>query len=201
MSKNYSVFSKEYETLFEQNFLTFCKKVRKTHKPEYINKEYSLFFPSCGTDQKSEVDFIIYGQATNRWPIKFFVNDDINSKSLTSKAKKFSNTKYETEENPLDWLNNEWDSETRKDGYNPEPSFFWNVTYKLINKYYNDNINSRDWCKKMIWSNLMKIAPAEGKNPYGVYGKRRWIRGNFRLSSLLSFLKKSLKMYSQNLLS
>ena len=44
-------------------------------------------------------------------------------------------------------------------------SFFWNVTYKLIARYYELDENGRDWAKKIVWSNLYKIAPTERKNP------------------------------------
>ena len=49
--------------------------------------------------------------------------------------------------------------------YSTFRSFFWNVTYKLICRYYDLDKNSWDWSRKLVWSNLYKIAPAEGKNP------------------------------------
>ncbi len=166
--KNYSVFSKEYETLFEENLTSFCRNIKKTNNPKYINKEYSLFFPSCGTDKKEEVDFLIYGQATKEWKPIFRVIDSKFS-SLVQSAKEFSNTYYPRENSPLDWVNKIWNEKMCR-------SFFWNVTYKLINCYKKglknipaqkeDWLYKDDWYNNMIWSNLMKIAPtSERRNP------------------------------------
>ncbi len=191
--KNFSVFSKEYETLFEKNLSTFCEIIRKKNKAAFINKEYSLFFPSCGTDKKEEIEFIIYGMATNRWPVKFRVDSDKDFKSLTLKAKEYSNTMELDEDNPLDWLNNEWDKEKRKYGYDPERSFFWNVAYRLINQYYDYDIYSKDWCKKMIWSNLLKIAPAEGGNPYGALWEAQMSKDQFHVEFSVELFKKEIQ--------
>lgn len=49
--------------------------------------------------------------------------------------------------------------------YSTFRSFFWNVTYKLICSYYELDEDSWDWSRKLVWSNLYKIAPAERKNP------------------------------------
>ncbi len=167
--KNYSVFSREYETLFKENLTAFCKNIKDTNKPNYANKEYSLFFPSCGTDKKKEVDFLIYGQATKEWKPVFQIIDSGFS-SLVKNAKEYSNESDFGECSPLDWVNKKWNT------YRMYSSFFWNVTYKLINCYKNGVKNipiqkegwlyKEDWYNNMIWSNLMKIAPtSERRNP------------------------------------
>lgn len=157
--ETYSLFSDQYNKLFVENYKFFAENIKKTGKSDLIDKQYSLFFPSCGSKDKNEVQFLFYGQATNGWTPTFEVNkmeDD-----LLEKAIEFSNTTDVGEYCPLDWINKSWS--TRK----LYRKFFFNVMYKLANKYNNRGIDDKSWCKNIVWSNLMKISPAAGGNPYG----------------------------------
>lgn len=160
---SFSLFSNEYLKLFEKNYISFCRNIKKIGNNHYINKKYNLFFPSCGSSIKNDIQFLIYGQAPNgKWTPQFSVNKQIQ-KNLISEAENFSNTTNEGEVCPLDWVNKNWSN--RKKGFHLSSSFFWNVTYKLINKRINNNVNDEKWCKHLVWSNLMKISNAVGGNP------------------------------------
>lgn len=140
-----------------------------------LSREQSVFYPSIGTKQVNDVDFLIYGQAVKQW---FPLTDDYKQNDFIKKAIEYSNAHFE-EHSPLDWVNVYWSKSTYKEFATTEErrkfyepvnymccrSFFWNVVYKLINKYYGFDENSWDWSKKLVWSNLYKIAPAEGLNP------------------------------------
>ena len=158
--ENFSLYSKEFEFLFEENLRQFSEKIIKTDDPALIRKQYCLFFPSCEANSKKDVEFLIYGQATNGWKPKFTVK--LHKKDLVREAIEYSNTTDKGEYCPLDWVNKRWNEQSI------HASFFWNVIYKLINQYYKYPDDSHDWCKHMIWSNLMKISPAKGGNPYGI---------------------------------
>jgi len=172
MEKSFSFLSKEYDRLFLKNLEMFCKNISK--KESYQNRKFSLFYPSFGTNDK-KIDFVIYGQATKGWTPEFEIDKKINYKKLVDEARIFSNTIGEIERNPLDWVNINWSEKTKKEynkhknliiDYNANRSFFWNVTYKLISDYYDElDRNSPDWSDKLVWSNLMKIAPTERLNP------------------------------------
>lgn len=84
-------------------------------------------------------------------------------KDRLQNALKFSNEFYSEENhNPLDWVNVYWSkgyynkfakSITAKNfyeemSYQAFRSFFWNVAYKLICKYYPLNFETLDWTKK-----------------------------------------------------
>lgn len=173
---NYSLLSSTYEKLFQENYETFCENIRQIGDEYYLNKEYCLFFPSCGSTKKENIKFIIYGQAQNKWTPNFHINEDF-SPNILKKAIEWSNIPDDGNQNPIDWINKEWYKATRKYGYHPHRSFFWKVSYKLINCYNNGikhlpdedtkSLDSDDWCNYLIWSNLMKIAPADGGNPTG----------------------------------
>jgi hypothetical protein len=49
---------------------------------------------------------------------------------------------------------------TAKNDYNVRDSAFWRVIKNISQKVYGTH-----WCPKIAWSNIYKIAPAEGGNP------------------------------------
>ena len=157
--ETFSLFSEEYNSLFIRNYQQFSENIKKTNKNKLISKVYSLFFPSCGSKKKEDIQFIIYGQATNGWNPVFKVVHP--SKHLLHAAIEYSNTTDPEEICPIEWVQKKW---TEYKLYN---SFFWNVTYKLINRYNKEEDESNVWVNHIVWSNLMKISPAEGGNPYG----------------------------------
>lgn len=166
---NYCLLSEDYDKIFKKNIEVFKKNNEGT-------KEYDVFYPSFGITDKKECDFIVYGQSIKGWTPQ--ITDKVDIDELTQCAKNFSNGYFEGH-TPLDWINIYWSSSTYKTHivtkeekefypeikYSACRSFFWNVTYKLISKYYNYDYNSWDWSKKIVWSNLYKIAPSERKNP------------------------------------
>ena len=175
--KIFSFLSKDYDKLFQQNVEKFCANMKRQDS-SYAKKEYCLFYPSFGNSVKNQLDFIIYGQAVNGWDNQFKI-DSFNGSKLTKNAKEYSNTVDDNENTPLDWVNVNWSSGTKAKflqtvkrkkhpavfDYNASKSFFWQVTYKLVSDYHKLSRNNPDWSGKMVWSNLMKIAPKEWANP------------------------------------
>jgi hypothetical protein len=180
MNKTYNSLSSDYDELFIQNIMEFKKQAEK-------NRKFAVFYPSFGTPKDQNPEFLIYGQAVKGWSPVFNSSDKINKKKLLKDAIDYSNDFYIKENHsPLDWVNVYWGknyyrkfviTESEKEFYPPMKfstfgSFFWNVTYKLICQYYHFNENKWDWSKKIVYSNLYKIAPSEGKNPE--VEERKW---------------------------
>jgi hypothetical protein len=157
--KVYNELSKQYDSLFLSNLQRFIDGIKNT---DYFLKDYVTFYPSFGVIKDKPVEFI---------------NDVII-------AKQFSN-KYPDNSNftPLDWVNVNWSSsefgyylknhidvaqffrnENTNNSYKAYRSFFWNTVYKTVSDYYQLQRGSIDWSKKIVWSNLYKIAP-DGANP------------------------------------
>lgn len=174
--KPYKHFSEEYNSSFFENIKIFNKAAEKGAE------DYCAFYPSFGSEGK--VEFIIYGQAVKGWEPKFKPTEQIEESSFLKKSIEYSNSFYTDEggksHSPLDWVNLRWSPGIYKQlsgkekKYYSDPawgdyfafrSFFWNVTYKLIVKYYDLDENCHDWAEKIVWSNLYKIAPAERQNP------------------------------------
>ena len=160
-NESYNFSSPKYENLFRQNYLSFCKNIKQRLDNYYLEKKYCLFYPCCGSNDDKKIKFIFYGQAVNGWDgekcnLHFKVTDIENS--IAQNAKEYSNPIEVTETN-LEWVENKWTT------WSMYRSFFWNVCYKLINRSNCVPDNNSDWHRHLIWSNLMKVAPAEGGNP------------------------------------
>lgn len=165
----YNQFSQDYNALFEDVISDFSLHFSNQH----YGKEYCAFYPSFGTKPNEKCEFIIYGQAVNGWPSKFNLGEEINTSNIEDyiiKSNSYLNSKNHS---PLDWVNIQWcksvfeqhlQDENISDFYYYENlyfacnSFFWNVCYKLISDFYGFDRGTFQWSKKMIWSNLYKIA-------------------------------------------
>lgn len=173
MAKTYNTLSSDYDKLFIRNIEEFKKQA-------YKNRKYAVFYPSFGTPKGDKTEFLIYGQAVKGWGSVFNSSVELNKEQLLREAIDYSNDYYqERNHSPLDWVNVYWGknyyrrfvtTQAEKEFYPPVSyslfrSFFWNVIYKLICRYYGLDENGLDWSKKLVWSNLYKIAPAERKNP------------------------------------
>lgn len=171
--KNYNCLSDSYNELFIRNIKEFKVKAKK-------DKKYSVFYPSFGSPKNENPEFLIYGQAVKGWEPVFNVSEKFQQQAILKNSIIYSNDYYiEKDHSPLDWVNVYWSksyfkktvtTKSEKEFYPPISystfrSFFWNITYKLICRYYELNEDSWEWTKKMIWSNLYKIAPFENKNP------------------------------------
>ena len=143
----------------------------------YVNN-----YPSFGFKPDEVCDFIVYGQAPLGWGTGFSLSDTIDLNEIFESM--YCSNRYPegSDHTPIDWVNVLWTNGTidfftsnnlelqeyYKDGiangYRAYRSFFWNVIYKLISDYYKFDRSSRDWSRKLLWSNLYKIAP-EDANP------------------------------------
>lgn len=169
----YNQFSVAYNVLFQESIQSFKEAVGSDRK-------YAVFYPSFGIKPDEHCNFLIYGQAVNGWSPDFNTHDRIDYKQLLQDSIEYSNSYYKKKNHsPLDWVNIYWSNssynEHVKTGeeiicypkleYRVFRSFFWNVVYKLVCRFYDIDTESFDWSKKIVWSNLYKIAPKEGGNP------------------------------------
>lgn len=176
LTKAYNYLSEEYNTLYLENLKEFQKNATDLGNDE---TNFIHFYPSFGTKKNEPTDFLVYGQATNGWS-SFFDSDkevDFNNviKGIIA-SNRFLESKNFT---PIDLVNAKWSNAIYnklcnednsisqffgENKYRFHRSFFWNVIYKLVSDYYSFDRESWDWSKKIVWSNLYKIAP-DGQNP------------------------------------
>lgn len=176
--KLFNSLSDKYDYLFLKNQQEFINKIKGT---DYYAKDYVTFYPSFGVKQTEQIDFVFYGQAVNGWGSWLDENPSIDD---VKDAKQFSNQyPNNTSFTPLDWVNVKWSNDelayhvkenpeaatffTGNEGnkkYRAHRSFFWNTIYKTVADYYKYERGGLEWSKKIVWSNLYKIAP-DGDNP------------------------------------
>ena len=174
--KIYNQFSQEYNELYLRHIHDFQHRyLAESPKDEY----FVDFYPSFGIKRHEQCDFLVYGQAVNGWGSGFRIKAKVEPSRLQNSIA-FSNEYYmEGNHTPLDWVNVQWDNSTfqkyresksaqefyKDSGYRCYRSFFWNVVYKVISDYYPSvDREGLEWSKKLVWSNLYKIAP-DGRNP------------------------------------
>lgn len=175
MENLYNQFSKEYNTLYLENILQFQKQAQELN---FGDKCFVDFYPSFGIKENETSDFLIYGQAVNGWGSGFNLSERVYDEKIKHSIQSSNEIPAESDHCPLDWVNVQWsnssylkiqDDKLRtfySGSYRTHRSFFWNVTYKLICDYYNIDRNSWDWSKKLVWSNLYKIAPDKANPDY-----------------------------------
>lgn len=176
MTKIYNQFSKNYNKLFKENLILFQKNILKENPN---NARFNVFYPSFGIKANKFSDFLIIGQVVNGWRTGFDLTEKINENKIKESIMDSNCYLSEMGHNPIDWVNVCWSnsiySEHTKDKkskdfyaelykYRAYRSFFWNVTFKLISDYYPLDRESWKWSKKIVWSNLYKIAK-KNKNP------------------------------------
>lgn len=173
MNKNCSHLSKD----FNNEFWNYISEFKNNSGNVY--QGYDVFYPSFGTKDYAGCDFLIYGQSIKGWQPSLKELDKLNKDEFIKSCISYSND-YAEGHNPIDWVNVLWSNETYNKNvlsqadrefygetdYRTSRSFFWNVVYKLVNRYKNiSDDNSFEWSNYIVWSNLYKIAPSAKTNP------------------------------------
>lgn len=152
--------SQEYNQLFISYLNHFYAKYLNkmwSRKEAAIQDEFNLFYPVIGKDFHKEKNILLVGQATNGWDNKFKVVDifEKDHSKMVNEAANFS--QEDGSKCPLEWINEDWTK------YSLYRSFFWNIIYKVVKSFYSKTDDN--WNNIIAWSNIMKIAPAQGGNP------------------------------------
>lgn len=172
----YNKMSASYDKLYKRNILNF----QDILEPVWQGDGWFVdFYPSLGIAANEACDLLFYGQAVNGWVTGFDLYGEITKDKISHSI--LSSNRYFKKQNhsPLDWVNVKWSNSTFNliiedpdarhfytDGsnYRTFRSFFWKVVFKLTSDFYGLKRESFDWSKKIVWSNLYKIAE-DGVNP------------------------------------
>lgn len=165
----YNRLSADYNQLYMENITAFQSAMDMMC---YEGTKYIDFYPSFGVEKNEAVDFLVYGQAVNGWSSSFTSNEVITKEKVERSIEASNQMPEGIADCPLDWVNVMWSNESYQKiignkeleelytgNYRANTSFFWNVVYKTVNKYYDYPSDSFSWAKKVVWSNLYKIAP------------------------------------------
>jgi hypothetical protein len=134
--------------------------------------EVTGFLPMIGRVYRGQL--MVVGRAVNGW------TDGITPKTLRDDARRreYAQQVYNSvTENmatkcPMSWVTAYWGvtdywGVTEEKNYNTRRSAYWRVIRAVVSRLNIANVNDDEnpWPSHLIWSNLYKIAPAEGGNP------------------------------------
>ena len=173
----YNQLSPVYDKIYLQNIQNFQDRLEKTWEGD--DSWFIDFYPSFGIKRNEKCDLLFYGQALKGWAAGFDVYTETPQDKILNSV--FTSNKYfaKLSHTPLDWVNVRYSNSTfnsiaadkeadlfYSDGtnYRTFRSFFWNVVSRFTSDFYGLDRDSWDWSKKIVWSNLYKIAP-DGENP------------------------------------
>lgn len=112
-----------------------------------------------------EGDLLVVGRAVNTWDgLQFYPDDLRDGKHATAFADQILRTATDgTGDNgPMKWVSDDWGA---SEGYNTRRSAFWRIAYSTISELSSEKGAGNEWAERLAWSNLYKLAPAEGGNP------------------------------------
>ena len=161
-------YNEDYKSLFLENLKIFIKKIKTEENEKLIKKKYGLLFPMLGKNFLSSPDLLVFGRATNGWETKFCISNKIDLDGLIKNS--IDSSTEVGNKCPLEWLWNGYNgykgTTGKKEEYNFRKSSFWRVINKIVIEKFNRT--DKNWTHQIAWSNLYKIAPAEGGNPSNI---------------------------------
>lgn len=130
------------------------------------NKKLTLQFYSKG--KLFDGKLMIVGRAVNGWDdeCEWFHGDYKEALPINLVTKAYNKSL----DNPLKWVTDMWGLNKKNENgeklYNTARSPFWQLTKNVLKHITpEDEWNEENWSSKIIWSNLYKVAPANGGNP------------------------------------
>jgi len=106
-------------------------------------------------------ELMVVGRAVNGWTEGILISE-LNSHYL---IEKYANIVFQSVSHnrcPMSWVTDRWGNDH---AYNTKRSAFWRVVRAVVDNLHIANITEGNWPSHIVWSNLYKVAPAEGGNP------------------------------------
>lgn len=144
-----------HETLFADSILAPIGK----DASKLPHRKLTGFMAAEGCKYSNEL--MVVGRATNGWfegayPEKFA--DPAFRKEFTRDVMMSVGGDH-----PMAWVHHQWGA---KNCYNTRKSAFWRVIRRVTEGLGIVDESEGDWPCHLVWSNLYKVAPACGGNPY-----------------------------------
>lgn len=167
----YRTLSVLYNQLYKAHLEAFKERLAHTYCD---HTKYTDFYPSIGVKVGEPVEFMLYGQSVGGWQREHDYSAPL-PEGREAQARAYSNN-HHSDHSPLDWVNVLWTKGNRAQlneagkefykpfgAYNPGRSPFWQLIVRVIQEKNGLAPSSWAWTEKLVWSNLYKIAPQDGK--------------------------------------
>ena len=110
-----------------------------------------------------EGELMVVGRAVNEWHYPVRLADLKETGAITWYANAILRASTETDTCPMAWIAKSWGDREAK--YDPRRSAFWRVIRELASNVPQAGASAEAWPSTLVWSNLYKVAPANGGNP------------------------------------
>jgi hypothetical protein len=125
------------------------------------NSKITGFLSMAGNQYNHEL--MVIGRAVNGWTEGVFPNELTEPILSNEYAEKVFNSVVGSNNYcPMTWVTECWGN---SEDYNTKRSAFWRVIRTIVGELGISSINEKSWPSHIIWSNLFKVAPADGGNP------------------------------------
>ncbi len=147
--------SKEID-IFHKDILYKVGKKRSCLRSKK-EKHVTGFLAREGSQYKNNRELMVVGRAVNGWG-EGICTDNLVEES-ENYAKEVNNFKpiIGNKDCPMSWVEESFH-------YSAQSSAFWRTIRKIVGKLGLEN-DEEKWSSYLVWSNLYKVAPAEGGNP------------------------------------
>ena len=106
-------------------------------------------------------ELMVVGRAVNGWTDGILISE-LNSQKSIEKYADIVFQSVSPNRCPMSWVTDRWGNDH---AYNSKRSAFWRVTRAVVDNLHIANIDESNWPSHLVWSNLYKVAPADGGNP------------------------------------
>lgn len=108
-------------------------------------------------------ELMVVGRAVNGWAIEAKRPLELDSADAAGTYAEAILASVSDKSNcPMAWVTACWGA---TEGYNTKKSAFWRAIHSVLRGLSQAAADDDTWPSKLVWSNLYKVAPAEGGNP------------------------------------
>jgi hypothetical protein len=134
----------------------YSEMIDQIESADGIQEKLVTQFPMKGRHYNGKI--MVVGRAVNGWEDSEWEHGELSD---STKKERYLSKLIALDEGkcPMDWVKMSWGN--TGPGYNSKKSAFWRVIHNIMNQLGYEE----DWSNNFIWSNLYKIAPADGGNP------------------------------------
>jgi hypothetical protein len=136
---------------------------------QVTTKKVTGFLPMMGREYSG--DLMVVGRAVNGWMTEGIAPTELgnNARRLRYARKVYESvTEPDGRKCPMSWVTVQW-GVTEDGASNPSRSAFLRVIRAVVSRLHIADVDDdkSPWPSRLVWSNLYKIAPYEGRNPNG----------------------------------
>lgn len=140
-------------------------------RPEAFDADAPLAVSMARTGRAFSGELMLVGRALNGGWIEITQRECSQDETIDRKLKELFALSVPTAERcPMKWVTESW-SRTEEKEYSTGRSPFWRCAKGVALGLGLSSEQATDWPSHLVWTNLYKISPSDGGNPFGKLGQ------------------------------